>query len=82
MPGPSKALVFALPIVLVSPALAADAGEVALAEDTDGAIKAAAASTSMYLQKAACAFFKGHPQPVPRALGGVLRLGHRPPRVG
>jgi hypothetical protein len=48
---------------MVLPASAsADSGGIALVEDAGGAIKAAAASTSMYLQKTACAFFKSHPQ--------------------
>ncbi|MBI5527744.1 MAG: hypothetical protein HY897_15545 [Deltaproteobacteria bacterium] len=55
-----KNIVPLLVLLCASPALAADVGEIALIEDTDGSINASVAIGTTYLQKTACAFYKTH----------------------
>jgi hypothetical protein len=48
-------------LFLAGGARAADVGEIALVEDTDGSINQSIFAPNVYLQKAACAFYQTHP---------------------
>ena len=49
-------------LLITSTALAADSGDIALIEDTDGSINATVGLAMNYLPKVSCAFFKDHPE--------------------